>query len=63
MYAAGVGLGASKGKDIGKIANDYSGYVSLAKDAVRACCFDTCRTILTDFCFRPESGMAAERLG
>ena len=35
IYAAGVGLGASKAKDISKLANDYSGYVSLAKDAVR----------------------------
>ncbi len=34
IYAAGAGLGASKGKDITKIANDYTGYVNLAKDAV-----------------------------
>ena len=34
IYAAGAGLGASKAKDISKIANDYSGYVNLAKDAV-----------------------------
>ncbi|KAI0373364.1 hypothetical protein BV20DRAFT_1042175 [Pilatotrama ljubarskyi] len=35
IYAAGVGLGAAKAKDITKIANDYSGYVNLAKDAAR----------------------------
>ncbi|RPD65767.1 hypothetical protein L226DRAFT_529916 [Lentinus tigrinus ALCF2SS1-7] len=35
IYAAGAGLGASKAKDITKIANDYSGYVNLAKDAAR----------------------------
>ncbi|KAI0806997.1 hypothetical protein C8Q74DRAFT_1225356 [Fomes fomentarius] len=35
IYAAGAGLGASKGKDITKIANDYTGYVNLAKDAAR----------------------------
>ncbi|RDX45484.1 hypothetical protein OH76DRAFT_956917 [Lentinus brumalis] len=35
LYAAGAGLGASKPKDISKIANDYSGYVNLAKDAAR----------------------------
>lgn len=27
-------MGAAKAKDITKIANDYSGYVNLAKDAV-----------------------------
>ncbi|KAI0648214.1 hypothetical protein C8Q79DRAFT_999635 [Trametes meyenii] len=35
IYAAGVGLGAAKAKDISKIANDYTGYVNLAKDAAR----------------------------
>ncbi|KAI0710448.1 hypothetical protein C8T65DRAFT_648399 [Cerioporus squamosus] len=35
LYAAGAGLGASKPKDITKIASDYSGYVNLAKDAAR----------------------------
>ncbi|KAI8998970.1 hypothetical protein BD414DRAFT_139782 [Trametes punicea] len=35
IYAAGVGLGAAKAKDITKLANDYSGYVNLAKDAAR----------------------------
>ncbi|KAI0831791.1 hypothetical protein BC628DRAFT_1486301 [Trametes gibbosa] len=35
IYAAGVGLGAAKAKDITKVANDYTGYVNLAKDAAR----------------------------
>ncbi|KAH9890700.1 hypothetical protein C8Q73DRAFT_705276 [Cubamyces lactineus] len=35
VYAAGVGLGAAKAKDISKIATDYSGYVNLVKDAAR----------------------------
>ncbi|KAH9927043.1 hypothetical protein B0H21DRAFT_839215 [Amylocystis lapponica] len=35
IYAQGVGLGASKGKDIGKYAEGYSGYVHMAQDAAR----------------------------
>ncbi|KAH9923996.1 uncharacterized protein BXZ73DRAFT_91386 [Epithele typhae] len=35
IYAAGAGLGASKAKDITKFANDYAGYVNLAKDSAR----------------------------
>jgi RNA-binding protein 5/10 len=34
IYAQGVGLGASKGKEIGKYAEGYSGYVNMAQDAV-----------------------------
>lgn len=34
IYATGVGLGASKGKEIGKYADGYSGYVHMAQDAV-----------------------------
>ena len=34
MYAEGVGLGASKGKEVGKYGDGYSGYVSMAQDAV-----------------------------
>jgi len=34
IYAAGVGLGASKGKEIGKYADGYSGYVQMAQDTV-----------------------------
>ena len=34
IYAQGVGLGASKGKEIGKYAEGYSGYVHMAQDAV-----------------------------
>ncbi|KAF8724415.1 hypothetical protein AX14_008838 [Amanita brunnescens Koide BX004] len=35
IYAQGVGLGASKGKEIGKYAEGYSGYVHMAQDAAR----------------------------
>ncbi|EJF62555.1 hypothetical protein DICSQDRAFT_103972 [Dichomitus squalens LYAD-421 SS1] len=35
LYAAGAGLGATKPKDITKLASDYTGYVNLAKDAAR----------------------------
>lgn len=35
IYAAGVGLGASKGKEIGKYADGYSGYVQMAQDTAR----------------------------
>jgi hypothetical protein len=34
MYASGVGLGASKGKEIGKYSEGYSGYVDKVKDVV-----------------------------
>ena len=34
IYATGVGLGASKAKDINKFASDYTGYVNLVKDSV-----------------------------
>lgn len=34
IYAEGVGLGASKGKEVGKYGEGYSGYVSMAQDAV-----------------------------
>jgi len=34
LYAQGVGLGASKGKEVGKYSG-YSGYVDMAKDAAR----------------------------
>lgn len=36
IYAQGVGLGASKGKEIGKYESGYSGYVHMAQDAVSA---------------------------
>lgn len=36
IYAQGVGLGASKGKELGKYAEGYSGYVHMAQDAVSA---------------------------
>ncbi|EMD34516.1 hypothetical protein CERSUDRAFT_67488 [Gelatoporia subvermispora B] len=35
IYTQGVGLGASKGKEIGKYADGYSGYVQMAQDAAR----------------------------
>ena len=34
IYTAGAGLGASKGKEIGKYTEGYSGYVHMAQDAV-----------------------------
>jgi len=35
IYAQGVGLGASKGREIGKYAEGYSGYVHMAQDVAR----------------------------
>jgi len=35
VYAQGVGLGASKGKELGKYAEGYSGYVHMAQEAAR----------------------------
>ncbi|KAL4064306.1 hypothetical protein V8B97DRAFT_1950461 [Scleroderma yunnanense] len=35
IYAQGVGLGASKGKELGKYAEGYSGYVHMVQDAAR----------------------------
>lgn len=35
IYASGAGLGASKGKEVGKYTDGYSGYVHMAKDAAR----------------------------
>jgi RNA-binding protein 5/10 len=34
IYAQGAGLGASKGKEIGKYGEGYSGYVHMAQDGV-----------------------------
>lgn len=34
IYAQGVGLGASKGKEVGKYADGYKGYLNMAQDAV-----------------------------
>ena len=34
VYTAGAGLGASKGKDIGKYAEGFSSYSHMAQDAV-----------------------------
>jgi hypothetical protein len=34
IYASGVGLGASKGKEVGKYQEGYAGYVNMAKDSV-----------------------------
>ncbi|KAF7984069.1 hypothetical protein HWV62_17622 [Athelia sp. TMB] len=35
IYAQGVGLGASKGKEVGKYADGYKGYLNMAQDAAR----------------------------
>ena len=45
IYAQGVGLGASKGKEIGKYEGGYSGYVHMAQDAVSVTC-QSCRALL-----------------
>jgi len=34
VYTAGAGLGASKGKDIGKYAEGFSSYSHMVQDAV-----------------------------
>jgi hypothetical protein len=34
IYAQGVGLGARKGRELGKYADGYTGYVHMAQDAV-----------------------------
>lgn len=36
MFETGAGIGASKGKEVGKYSG-YSGYVAMAKDSVRPC--------------------------
>lgn len=45
MYASGAGLGASKGKEVGKYT-DQNGYANLAKDSVLYYCNDLW-TVLT----------------
>ena len=34
IYAQGAGLGASKGRELGKYTDGYSGYVNMVQDAV-----------------------------
>jgi hypothetical protein len=34
IYSQGVGLGASKGRELGKYTEGYSGYVNMVQDAV-----------------------------
>jgi hypothetical protein len=34
VYSPGMGLGASKGKDIGKYTDGFSSYVHMAQDSV-----------------------------
>lgn len=46
IYAQGVGLGASKGKEIGKYESGYSGYVHMAQDAVSASYYSCCVSLL-----------------
>lgn len=40
IYASGAGLGASKGKEVGKYTEGYSGYVNMAKDLVNLKLYD-----------------------
>jgi predicted Zn-dependent protease len=35
IYSQGVGLGASKGRELGKYTEGYSGYVNMVQDAAR----------------------------
>lgn len=35
IYASGAGLGASKGKEVGKYQEGYAGYVTMVKDSAR----------------------------
>ncbi|KAH9029099.1 hypothetical protein EDB85DRAFT_1968260 [Lactarius pseudohatsudake] len=35
IYATGVGLGATKGKEVGKYQEGYTGYVNMVKDSAR----------------------------
>lgn len=39
IYAQGVGLGASKGRELGKYTDGYAGYVHMAQDAVSVVTF------------------------
>ncbi len=58
IYASGVGLGASKGKEVSKYAEGFSGYVSMAKDSVcDVLPFDESNTHPV---YRPESVMIIE---
>ena len=34
IYASGAGLGSSKGREVGKYQDGYSGYVQMGKDLV-----------------------------
>ncbi|OJA11824.1 hypothetical protein AZE42_07787, partial [Rhizopogon vesiculosus] len=38
IYAQGAGLGASKGRELGKYNEGYTGYVHMAQDTLRANC-------------------------
>ena len=59
IYAQGVGLGASKGKDISKITEaGYGGYVQMAQEAVRR--FLLCAHVSTDPINRQESVMVLD---
>lgn len=57
-------MGASKGKEIGKYAEGYSGYVHMAQDAVSGIGPETeircARTILSVDVFRHVNAMAVE---
>lgn len=48
IYADGAGLGASKGKDIDKYADGYSGYVSMAQDSVSRDIGYLCLLLMSD---------------
>ena len=54
VYTPGAGLGASKGKDIGKYAEGFSSYVHMVQDAVSAPVF---------FRIKTQQSKARERYG
>lgn len=52
MYASGAGLGASKGKEVGKYQDGYGGYLQMAKDVV--CSISSlCRNMANAITLRP----------
>ena len=60
MYASGVGLGASKGKEVGKYQEGYTGYVNMVKDSVSQLHILQPPSIIDALHSRLESDMRAE---
>lgn len=62
IYATGVGLGASKGKEVGKYQEGYAGYVNMVKDSVSRIELRFHWYIAERFHCRHESDMMVESL-